>query len=191
MPTSRAPALNQRCLNPEPCSQGAGGLHSTREAADGKGRGPAGSRSWIPRDLQGISINPSNQFFSLCSELVAQFKKRRQPWFLSQGWQGCITSSDLWEKPGPWSQVHLWGPKLDAFWTGTLHTLQAHFILPRLGAWGSRSTPLGRWEGSLNAEQELLVCVVRCQFTNSGNALLRPACWIYCKRSQIVWTGLY
>lgn len=152
---------------------------------------PAGSRSWTPRDLQEISINSSNQFFSLCSELVAQFKKRRWPWFLSQGWQGCITSSDWWEKPGPWGQVNLWGPKPDGFWTRTLHTLQAHFILPRLGAWGSRSTPLGRWEGSLNAEQELLVCVGRCQFTNSGNALLRPTCWIYCKRSQIVWNGLY
>lgn len=190
MPTSRAPVLDQRCLKPVPCSQGAGGLHSTREAADGKGR----VTSWLQKlNTKGPTgnLNKLIKPIFLCSELVAQFKKRRWPWFLSQGWQGCITSSDWWEKPGPWGQVHLWGPKPDGFWTRTLHTLQAHFILPRLGAWGSRSTPLGRWEGSLNAEQELLVCVGRCQFTNSGNALLRPTCWIYCKRSQIVWNGLY
>lgn len=103
---------------------------------------PVRSRSWTPRDLQGISINSSNQLiFSLFSELIAQFKTRRWPWLLSQGWRGCITSSDLWEKLSPWGQACLWGPKPAGFWTGTLHTLQAHFSLPRLADWGGRSTP--------------------------------------------------
>lgn len=68
-----------------------------------------GSRSWIPRDLQGISINSPNQIvFSLCSELIAQFKTRRWPWFLSPGWGWMYNL--IWlvgkaKSPGPSSPV--------------------------------------------------------------------------------------
>lgn len=118
-----------------------------------------GSRSWIPKDLQGISINSSNPFvFSLCSEQTAQLKTRGWPWLLSQGWCGCKTSSDLWEKPSPWGQACLSGPKPDGFWTRTFHILQAHFSLPRLGAWGSRSTPHGEM-GRISESRTRITCL--------------------------------
>lgn len=57
----RPPVWIQRCLNPVPCSGGAGGRVLGKQLMVREGRAVV-SRSWTPRDPQGISINSSNQF---------------------------------------------------------------------------------------------------------------------------------
>lgn len=150
---------------------------------------PVGSRSWIPRHLQGISINSLNQFvFSLFrTNCTTQDKETalaplsRMTWMykliwlvgkaeslgLSCGAQNLLDSEpQRYTRCKPTSACQGWEP----------------------GEAGAH--PVGRWEWSLNAEQELLVCLVRCQFTNHGNVLLRPTRWISPKRPQIMWTSL-
>lgn len=185
MSTSRAPVLNQRCLNPVPCSGGAGGLHSTREAAAGKGR----AISWLQElNTKGPTRYLNKLIKQICflplfrTDCTVQDKEMtlvpvsRMTWMYNLIW--------LVGKAESQGQARLGAQNL-------LDSKPEHYTWCKPTS-ASKAGSLGKQEhtlceGSLNAEQELLVCLVRCQFTNCGNIFLSPSCWIYPKRSQIVW----
>lgn len=128
MSTSRAPVLNQRCLNPVPCSGGAGGLHCTREAAAGKGR----AISWLQElNTKGPTRYLNKLIKQICflplfrTDCTVQDKEMtlvpvsRMTWMYNLIW--------LVGKAESQGQARLWGPKPPGFQTRTLQMMPAHF----------------------------------------------------------------